>query len=372
MTQARIFVIGPFPPPVYGGAVITAAVADRLNSHDAVRRCDIAAGPMVGGLAYHLRRMRRVLAAAAAIAENAGRRGTVYVAAAGGIGLIYNLALVAVARLLRQRLFVHHHSFAYLDRPTFVMRLLTRVAGGDAVHVALCRRMEALLRARYPAVLRTICVSNAAFYPPLASASASTRQLVQPGGLRLGHMGNLTDEKGLDVVLDLYRDATAAGLAAQLVLAGPPADVHAAEEIAAAREAYGVGIDYRGPVYGADKDRFFADIDVFLFPTRYANEAEPTVLFEAMAHGVPVIAFGRGCIPEQLGDGASEASGGVVIPVDGSFVRRVGEVLRGWSAAPADFAAVQAGARARGAMLHAEGEAQLAGLLSALTGERAE
>jgi glycosyltransferase involved in cell wall biosynthesis len=371
MTRAPIFVVGPFPPPVYGGAVITAAVADRLTSRAKVRRCDIAAGPMTGGLAYHMRRMRRVLAAAAAIAENIGRRGTVYLAAAGGAGLIYNLVLIAVARLLRQRLFVHHHSFAYLDRPTLVMSLMTRVAGADAVHVALCRRMEALLKMRYPQVRRTMLVSNAAFYPPAILAADGVPPHSERRALRLGHMGNLTDEKGLDVVFDLYREAAAAGFAAQLILAGPPADAQAVRSIAAAREALGAGLDYRGPVYGADKDRFFADIDLFIFPTRYANEAEPTVLFEAMARGVPVIAFGRGCIAEQIGDGSAEICGGAVIPVDSSFVRGAIDLLRVWTASSSAFALMRENAAARSAMLYAEGDRQLDGLLAALLSERA-
>ena len=36
-------------------------------------------------------------------------------------------------------------------------------------------------------------------------------------------------------------------------------------------------LDYRGPVYDADKLRFYQDIDLFVFATTYANEAQPTV-----------------------------------------------------------------------------------------------
>jgi len=361
MNEAGLFVVGPFPPPVHGAAVITAAVADRLEGHARIRRCDISPGRLTRGPAYHLRRVWRVFATAAAIAENVGRPGCVYISAAGGSGLLYNLLLTAVARLLRQRLFLHHHSFAYLDRRSAVMALLVRVAGGAAVHVVLCPRMAALLRERYPLAARSLIVSNAAFYP--AGTAAADRA---PGGLVLGHMGNLTDEKGLDLVLDLYREALSSGLAAQLVLAGPTADATAAHEIAAAQEASGAGLVYRGPVYGADKARFFADIDVFLFPTRYVNEAEPTVLFEALTHGVPVIALGRGCIPEQLGVIDGEGPGGVVVPVGDAFVKRAAEALRIWAASPERFAAARRAAHARMTELHDQAARDLESLLRAM------
>jgi len=359
MSGERVYVVGPFPPPVHGAAVITDLIAARLGSLADVRRCDISPGRLARGAAYHLRRVWRVLAASAAIAENVGRRGCVYISAAGGSGLAYNLVIAAVARLLRQRIFIHHHSFAYIDLPSAIMRLLAGVAGPGAVHIALCPRMTAALQARYPAAKRCICLSNAAFYPAgdLPAAAA-------PEGLRLGHMGNLTDEKGLDLVFDLYREAASSGLAARLVLAGPPADDTALRAIVAAQEACGPSLDYRGPVYGADKERFFADIDLFLFPTRYFNEAEPTVLFEAMARGVPVIAYGRGCIAEQIGEGADAA--GVVVPIDQPFVPRAVAALRDAALEPGRLAALRRAATQRMGHLHADGISQLDALLRAL------
>ena len=360
-----MFVVGPFPPPVHGAAVVTAAIADRLSAaHVAVRRCDISPGRLSRGAVYHLRRIWRVLAAAAAIAENVGRPGCVYISAAGGSGLLYNLVLAAVARLLRQRVFVHHHSFAYLDRDSAIMRLLTKIAGPAAIHVALCPRMAARLRERYPAVARDMVLSNAAFHPPGGALEAKSA-----AALRLGHMGNLADEKGLDLVLDLFREAAASGLAERLVLAGPPADEKAARAIAVAREVHGDGLDYRGPVYGADKDRFFADIDLFLFPTRYVNEAEPIVVFEAMARGVPVIAYGRGCIAEQLGEGDEAA--GMVVPSHEPFVHRAAAVLRELAQTSERLAALRRATATRMAGLHAEGARQLDDVLRALAGREA-
>jgi len=66
-------------------------------------------------------------------------------------------------------------------------------------------------------------------------------------------------------------------------------------------------VEYVGPLYGEHKERFYRQLDVFLFPTNYANEAEPLVIYEAMRQGVHVIACDRGSIAEMLRDGAGLA-----------------------------------------------------------------
>ena len=66
-------------------------------------------------------------------------------------------------------------------------------------------------------------------------------------------------------------------------------------------------VEYVGPVYGGQKEQFYRQLDVFLFPTNYANEAEPLVIYEAMRQGVHVIACDRGSIAEMLRNGAGLA-----------------------------------------------------------------
>src|SRR4029077_6117789 len=51
----------------------------------------------------------------------------------------------------------------------------------------------------------------------------------------------------------------------------------------------------------------YVQVDVFVFPTNYVNEAEPLVLYEAMRQGVHVIACDRGAIAEMLRNGAGFA-----------------------------------------------------------------
>ncbi|EQD34016.1 Glycosyl transferase, group 1 domain protein, partial [mine drainage metagenome] len=94
------------------------------------------------------------------------------------------------------------------------------------------------------------------------------------------------------------------------------------------------------------KNAFFDGIDTMIFPTLYANEAEPLVIHEAMQHGLPVIAYGRGCIPEVV-----TPECGRVIPPDEAFVPAALAQVAAWMQAPEMFQAASSAAAARFATL---------------------
>ena len=58
-----------------------------------------------------------------------------------------------------------------------------------------------------------------------------------------------------------------------------------------------------GPKYGADKEPYWLDADVFVFPTYYHNECFPLVLLEAMQHALPCISTKEGAIQNIIDDG---------------------------------------------------------------------
>lgn len=55
-----------------------------------------------------------------------------------------------------------------------------------------------------------------------------------------------------------------------------------------------------GPKYGAEKDAFLQQADVFVFPTFYPAECLPLVLIEAMQYALPVISTNEAAIPEII------------------------------------------------------------------------
>ena len=299
--------------------------------------------------------MMAYLRALAHLVRHAGNeRRHLYVLAAGGLGNLYNAVCLAAGRLLGYRLFIDHHSFSYLDRYDPVFGVLVRLAGPTAVHFVRCRRMARQLGDLYHRVGPIEIAPNLgpAPEPPPDRAGDPERPLV------LGHLGNLSHNKGLDLVLAVACRARREGLPVRLVLAGPakPADMPL---ILGAD-----GVDYRGPVIGDDKLRFFKEIDVFLFPSRYRIETQPLVLVEATAYGVPVIATGRGCITDDFSPGAH-----VIVAPDDDFVAIALERLRNWTSDRSALTAARRAAWQQACVGHTAALAANADMIARLTGE---
>ncbi len=309
--RAPVIVIGALPPPTHGYSVVTASIVEHLRSAAAqVEVAAISPTTLVRGIVYHLQRVWRVGRALITLLRGSRRRSrAAYLAVSGGAGVVYDLLLASVARLLAYRLFIHHHAFSYVDRWSGSRAALIAASGRSAVHICLCPTMAARLRSRYPHAKNVIIQSNAAF----VEVSKPHHQR-GPGPFRIGFMSNLAPEKGLDTVIEVFRSLRVRHADVALVLAGPVAPYADSQSLLhRAKQEFSDSLDYRGPIFGAQKQRFFADIDVFLFPTRYVNEAQPLVVLEALAAGVPVIATARGCIGDDL------TAGGMVVYRDTDY-----------------------------------------------------
>ncbi len=336
----HIVVSARLPPPTDGMSRVTALVLDRLRSRGNVEVADLSPGWNGGGTRYHAMKAFRVLLAGLRLAAGVtqpDRR--FYMPADSGLGIFYTTALVGAARLFGYERTLHHHSFATISKPTWRMSLLTRVAGEDCTHVLLCPAMQMRFQALYPAARTAMTMSNAIFTPPEPRPRRR-----KDGPLRIGHLSNLCTDKGLDTLFTLLRALQVEGVAAKLILAGPGIGRMDNALVAAGLVAFDGNVEYRGPVEGEAKAEFYRDIDVFAFPTRYKNEAQPLVLFEAMAAGVPVLAYERGCI-------GSDIPRPGLVTQDQNFVEAVLPTLRRW-AGDRDalaLASEQAHARARAA-----------------------
>jgi glycosyltransferase involved in cell wall biosynthesis len=234
--------------------------------------------------------------------------------------------------------------------------LLARAAGSGALHVVLGPAMDAALRRRYPAIRETMVLSNAALIEaPEAQEISRATEAAQTVGL----LANLSAAKGLDDFVALAEASHSRGLPWRFILAGPFESKAEGDRMSARIRAL-PNLDYRGPVYGEAKAALLREIDVFVFPTRYRNEAEPLVVLEAMSQGRPVIAYGRGCIADML-----ENSGGQVVPVGSEFVGPALEALEAWRKEGA-FRLRRESARRRFAELREQGTQSLQVLLSRL------
>jgi glycosyltransferase involved in cell wall biosynthesis len=351
--------IGPLPPPVVGLAVVNLCVRDQLNEVGAKPEViDLAPSGFGPSARNKGRRLLKVLSGMIKLLATLQLRGgTVYMSVSGGLGQAYEIGFLCLARLRRMKVYLHHHSFAYLHSTKPLMLVLCRVAGSEAVHITQSARMSKRLSALY-GPRRVVPVSNAVFLP-----SPSTIRVRERLG-SIGFLSNICREKGVFEFLDLYEAMCNKGLPVRGLLAGPFQDRQT--ELAVDERVRGLPeLQYVGPRYGADKDQFFDAIDVLIFPTSYANETEGIVNHEAMSHGVPVIAYGRGCIPEII-----DASSGLVIDPAVPFVPHALAQIEAWLDNPRSFEATSRSAAQRFQRIYAENSMRWKGLLSAIGSSR--
>jgi glycosyltransferase involved in cell wall biosynthesis len=246
----------------------------------------------------------------------------VYCSASGGFGILGELPVVWFARRHGAQIVLHHNSYRYLNQPFAPMRWLTRLAGPTAIHVVLSPGMEQSLRSRYAQVQQTMLVSNIAFIHLSEPSPLPPR----PACRVIGHLSNLNAAKGVFDVVELAEWAEREKLDFEFRIAGPFEDERVSREFND-RTRQLKNIRYLGPLYGEDKQKFFEELDAFVFPTHYRNEAEPLVLLEALSHGCPVISYDRGTISSIV-----DPDCGVLLPREDAFLPTASTTLLRWKA----------------------------------------
>ena len=344
-----ILFVGPLPPPLHGFSVINSAMLARFQAAGAVAVFNRA--PRAGqGLWSRVAHGGGLLLGYLRSLVRAPQGSGLYIALSGGLGQLKDLPYVLAARLLRRPVLVHHHSYAYLRQQPWHARWVLGLLR-QARHITLCDCMADALAAGYGIPRPQVdVVSNAAFLPVADALPARSRA----DGLCLGFLSNITPDKGIWAFFELGDALLASGAQVQALIAGPvAADIaeRFARELSARAWCQHLGA------------AFFARIDVLVFPTFYANEAEPVTILEALRVGVPVVANARGCIADLL-----PASAGAVFTEDQRFVPLATQQLLAWLAeGEAAWARRRQAAHAAFAALQAQHAQRVAAVVSRLT-----
>jgi glycosyltransferase involved in cell wall biosynthesis len=145
---------------------------------------------------------------------------------------------------------------------------------------------------------KTVVVANA------VTDVAAAREVAGTGLAFVGNLEPTHTWKGLDLLLDALAILKRDGLAVSLTVVGDGADRPRYEQRAQAlnlREQ----VRFAGKLVGSDRDALVRQAAaVVLYPTT-ANDAFPTVMLEAWAQGVAVIAAAIGPLPSLVVDGVT-------------------------------------------------------------------
>ena len=293
--HVRLLLVGPLPPPVHGQSVVMTHLISRLSP---IFPQLAIANTCEGDSGVWMRPFVKLRRAAAAMAR-IRRADVVYIAVKAGKGMWLTTASASLARSAGAKVFLHHHSYAYVRDRKARMVALTRAAGPEAHHIVLSESMAHELRRVMPEIRRPLVLGNASL---IDQTLLETPVKADSAALVLGHLSDLSMEKGIAEAIDLAVELNRMGTDVRLVVGGPPVSEEVGRHFERAAEELGDRFEYRGLLTGPAKHRFFSDITHFVFPSRYEHEAVPLVLYEALAAGAVCVATRQGSIPEQLAD----------------------------------------------------------------------
>jgi glycosyltransferase involved in cell wall biosynthesis len=315
-----IIAIGPFPPPVHGASNVMLQATELLKAADfRIIRCDVGARLGSKGVSYHAQRAVAYTRSLIRLMTHP-RYSVVYLALSGGSGLIYDLAVVALAKLAGKSIVFHHHSFAYISRRSNLLRAIVWISPKDHLHIVLCSRMERGLRAQYGEHLPCCLISNLAFF----DSEQEQRRDVGRSFSVIGYLSNISFEKGIDRFFDFMAELRRRGSKVTGRIAGPFLNADVRKYVETRILDIG-GLECVGPVYGASKNDFLRSIDLLFFPTRYSNEAQPLVIYDAQLASVLTASTDRGCVSEMI-----FASAGLLLDPHANDVDRLVEKALLW------------------------------------------
>ena len=332
--SARLVLVGPLPPPLFGQSVAFRMLVDEVARlgipHHVI---DLTQGEgsakQAGVLTIHrvadyTSILRRFAAAAA------GRRGTVYLTIAQSrAGFLRDWVMIRYARLFGHRVVLHLHGgnydHFYAAQPAWMRALVrTTLRRADRILV-LGERLRAMFDFEPAVAERVHVVANGV--PDEGEPAGAPRALPAPGEgpVRLLYLSNLIESKGWITVLEAVRllrdrlgDRVRCDFHGTFYTSADDVRITGAEQ---ARELferlvaeYGLeGVArYGGVATGDEKRRALEEAHFFLLPTRYHNEGQPVSIIEAMARGNVVISTDYRAIPDLVDDGVS----GVLVPCD--------------------------------------------------------
>lgn len=220
-----------------------------------------------------------------------------------GIGFIKDMPFVLLCKMFGRKVVIHQHNkgmSADIDRAPY--KWLIPFSYKNTKVILLSWRL-------YPDIEKVVKKENVMVcpngIPPLEEVSKGSEFMKVSNRVpRLLYLSNLIVSKGVYVLLDACKILKEKGVAFICDFVGGESKEISREDFNTAVSERGLDemAVYHGPKYGADKELFWNQADVFVFPTYYYNECFPLVLLEAMQHGVACVSTDEGGIPDIIED----------------------------------------------------------------------
>ena len=289
--EQGILLVAPLEGPVTGQAEISLSVARALARTNKVF--------LINTNFESLGTVRKVCAQIGALARiicKSGRYDRVYLSfKRGNMSVFLDYIFLLVIQTMHPSLIVGHlhgnEIFCYEK-----LELLRRIF---AQNLKMCDQLICLNSYQKDQLASVFQIENCSVVPNFSNLGLTQNELETTiydfhlrDGLNVMYFSNLMVEKG---ILDFIDVAAMAGDGIQFSVFGKPLKegVPDAVKIRKRLDVLPANTRYFGPVYGEDRLSAWKTIDVILFPSTYATEAQPLVIIEAMSMGIIPIVYDR-------------------------------------------------------------------------------
>lgn len=302
--KPRLIFVSILPPPSTGRSIVSKTMLEIFLDQN-IFEVNILSISKKPGIFNGLWLFRKMFFSLRTIFTMIIKKGqiSVYSASHDQLGLLEDFVISFIVKIKNWCLFYHHHNYSYINKYNWLMGKISKNIKKNGCHIFLCETMAQEFNQKYKYDGDYSIVTNAIIVDKKRrnNNTANHRHITNDEPLILGHLSNLSFDKGLIDVLRTTEKLIIENRKVLLKLAGPFLSKLEEEYFNNYITKYPENITYYGPLYGEEKFRFFYSLDIFLFPTKYRNEAQPLVIFEAMSCGVPTISYDRGCIFNMVG-----------------------------------------------------------------------
>ncbi|MGC4175656.1 MAG: glycosyltransferase [Demequina sp.] len=196
--------------------------------------------------------------------------------------------------------YIHTVGFERLAGSSRLLRLaVAKFLSSAAITVTLADELRWDVE---PWVARKSVRIIANFVPDATPGNATIEE--RYAARRVLFMSNLLPEKGVSDFVELAAKFTQNGDPAKFTVVGGDAGSVEFGRLRDSVEAADLTdrIELRGALHGALKEEALSQATLLVFPSSYEFEAQPLSVIEAMAHGVPAVAYNVGALPSITGD----------------------------------------------------------------------
>lgn len=226
-----------------------------------------------------------------------------YTPTSDGWGIYRDALTISIMRLFRKKIVLHFHNKG--------VKNFSKRKAADIAYRIIFKDVKVILIAEqlYDDISKYVDKKDVYFLPNGIPPTIDDNQYdeilttrkTNSHKNRLLYLSNMMSEKGIWILLDACKKLKENGKILECHFVGNWGDTNLESFNNEIKKRDLDGIVYvHGPQYGQNKNSFFRDSDIFVFPTYYHGETFGLVLLEAMEYGLPCISTPEGGIPSII------------------------------------------------------------------------